>query len=203
MVISHKCNLTGFVRPYIFSVLPAGAVPKHLVEGNTYSSSQPPHPQQQPQPALIPTTVVQIRSFLTLLPTQKISYPFGSSGSSSSTFGPQTSTANATVKCLTSSPSAKSPLFLVTTPTDKGVAATEGSTIWQFSMKPWAEQVDELVQAGRYADALTLLDVIDEAVLPDKVKIRFHSEQKACSTTCRLNRTDGKTYPHSGVECCG
>lgn len=74
---------------------------------------------------------------------------------------------------MTSVPSAKSPLFLVTTPTDRTAATAEGSTIWQFNMKPWAEQIDELVQEGQYADALALLDTIDEAVLPDKVGKRY------------------------------
>ena len=36
-------------------------------------------------------------------------------------------------------------------------------------MKPWGEQVDELVDAGKYAEALALLDTIDAALLPDKV----------------------------------
>lgn len=37
-------------------------------------------------------------------------------------------------------------------------------------MKSWEEQLDELVQTGHYADALALLETIDEAMLPDKVK---------------------------------
>ena len=57
----------------------------------------------------------------------------------------------------------------MTTPTDRTAAAAEGSFIWQFSMKPWSEQIDELVLAGKYSDALALLDTIDEALLPDKV----------------------------------
>jgi len=36
-------------------------------------------------------------------------------------------------------------------------------------MKPWGVQVDELVDAGMYAEALALLNSIDAAVLPDKV----------------------------------
>jgi hypothetical protein len=36
-------------------------------------------------------------------------------------------------------------------------------------MKPWGEQADELIDAGKYAQALALLDVIDVALLPDKV----------------------------------
>jgi hypothetical protein len=38
-------------------------------------------------------------------------------------------------------------------------------------MKPWSEQVDELVRDGLYSDALALLATIDEALLPDKVRI--------------------------------
>jgi Vam6/Vps39-like protein vacuolar protein sorting-associated protein 39 len=36
-------------------------------------------------------------------------------------------------------------------------------------MKPWAQQIDELVVAGSYVDALALLETIDQALLPDKV----------------------------------
>ena len=36
-------------------------------------------------------------------------------------------------------------------------------------MKPWGEQVDELVDTGKYAEALALLDTIDAVLLPDKV----------------------------------
>ena len=38
-------------------------------------------------------------------------------------------------------------------------------------MRPWGEQVDELVDAGKYAEALALLDTIDATFLPDKVCI--------------------------------
>jgi hypothetical protein len=40
-------------------------------------------------------------------------------------------------------------------------------------MKPWGEQVDELVDAGKYAEALALLDTIDAALLPDKVPNQY------------------------------
>lgn len=36
-------------------------------------------------------------------------------------------------------------------------------------MKPWTDQIDELVAARSYTDAQALLDVIDQALLPDKV----------------------------------
>lgn len=38
-------------------------------------------------------------------------------------------------------------------------------------MKPWAQQIDELVRDGLYADALALLDTLDQVVFPDKVSV--------------------------------
>jgi Vam6/Vps39-like protein vacuolar protein sorting-associated protein 39 len=35
-------------------------------------------------------------------------------------------------------------------------------------MKPWGEQIDELVRDESYSDALALLGTIDEALLSDK-----------------------------------
>lgn len=81
-------------------------------------------------------------------------------------------------RLLTSSPSSKSPLFLVSTPTDRTTAAAAGSTVWAFHMKPWGEQVNELVEAGSYSDALALLESIDEALLSDKVRARITIIQK-------------------------
>ena len=36
-------------------------------------------------------------------------------------------------------------------------------------MKSWGEQIDELLVAGSYLNALSLLDTLDPAVVPDKV----------------------------------
>lgn len=60
---------------------------------------------------------------------------------------------------------------MITTPTDKTAAAAEGSSIWQFIMRPWTDQIDELVGSGHYADALELLNVVDDGGLPDKVSL--------------------------------
>jgi hypothetical protein len=75
---------------------------------------------------------------------------------------------------MTPSPSNKSPLYFVTTPTDRSAAAVDGSSIWMLTMRPWADQIDELVTTGQYADALALLDTIDQAVLLDKVTAIIH-----------------------------
>ena len=36
-------------------------------------------------------------------------------------------------------------------------------------MKSWGEQIDELVVGASYLNALSLLDTLDAAVIPDKV----------------------------------
>ncbi|KAJ7116484.1 hypothetical protein C8R44DRAFT_209802 [Mycena epipterygia] len=147
----------AFVKPYIFSVLPPGSIPP-----------QSPKPGAEPStPNLMPTTVVQIRSSISLLPKQTLFFPFNHPSSSTSTLS-SPPTINATVRLLTPTASAKSPLFLVTTPTDRAAAAAEGSTIWQFKMKSWDAQIDELVVAGQYSEALALLDTIDISALADK-----------------------------------
>ncbi|KAA1467551.1 hypothetical protein DENSPDRAFT_832639 [Dentipellis sp. KUC8613] len=138
------------VKPYIFSILPAGTVP--VAQGGV----------AHPQPSFIPSPVIQIRSSISLKPSSTLPFPFPSSPSISAT------AANSSIRLLTPSPAAKSPLFVVTTPNDRTAAANEGCTVWKFTMKGWGEQVDELVEAEQYTEALSLLDTLDPAVLPDK-----------------------------------
>ena len=42
-------------------------------------------------------------------------------------------------------------------------------------MKSWGDQLDELVIAGSYLNALSLLDTLDVAVISDKVEMEFIS----------------------------
>lgn len=117
------------------------------------------------QQSFYSSPVLQIHSSISLQLFQSLPLPFNSPHSTSSP-----APTNYTLRLLTPSPSAKSPLFLVSTPTDRVAAASEGSTIWCIRMKPWGEQIDELIDAGKYAEALALLDIIDVALLPDKVR---------------------------------
>ncbi|KAH9926823.1 hypothetical protein B0H21DRAFT_138019 [Amylocystis lapponica] len=142
----------GFVKPYVFSVMPAGSVPISQLDSSSGSSTS--------TTTFIPSPVLEIRSSISLQSVQTHPFPPTIVGSQP--------VVNHTVRLLTASPSAKSPLFLVTTPTDRATATTTGSSIWQFRMKPWSKQIDELVEEGSYADALALLDSIDSAVLTDK-----------------------------------
>ncbi|KAF7375244.1 Rab guanyl-nucleotide exchange factor [Mycena sanguinolenta] len=148
----------AFIKPYIFSVLPPGSIPAPSPKLGSEATT--------PAATVTPTTIVQIRSSISLLPTQTLSFPFHDPASSSSAI--HSPITNATVRLLTPSASAKSPLFFVTTPTDRAAATAEGSMIWQFKMKSWNTQIDELVAAGQYSDALALLDTIDVIALPDK-----------------------------------
>lgn len=144
--------MSGFVKPYLFTILPAGSVPKA-------SGDDAPG-----QPTFYSSPVLQIHSSISLQISQSLPFPFNFPQPTS----PPPPT-NYTLRLLTPSPSAKSPLFLLSTPTDRATAASEGSSIWCFRMKSWGEQVDELIGAGKYAEALALLYTIDAALLPDKV----------------------------------
>lgn len=148
----------AFVKPYIFSTFPAGTVPTQSLETIPTSGAQA-------QPSFNSTTVVQIRSSLSLQISQSMSFPFNRADPNA--------TQNANIRLMTSSSSVQCPLYMMTTPTDKTAASTEGSSIWCFSMRPWPEQIDELVTAGQYSDALALLDTVDDTLLPDKVRATF------------------------------
>ncbi len=73
------------------------------------------------------------------------------------------------MRSLVSSPASSPPAFFISTPNEKAVAVAEGSTIWTLDMQSWGQQIDELVDAGQYSDALALLGTLDVAVLEDKV----------------------------------
>ncbi|KAL0577985.1 Vacuolar morphogenesis protein 6 [Marasmius crinis-equi] len=155
----------AFLKPYLFAVLPPGSLP---------AKDNKPLSDSAQVTQMTSTTAVQIRSSISFLPTQTFIYPFNLDSGPDPTSAPSVSqpSSNATVRLLTPSSAMKSLLYLVTTPTDRTAAANDGSTIWQIWMKPWTEQIDELVQSGQYAYALKLLETIEEAVLPDKDKRR-------------------------------
>ncbi|KAH7873389.1 uncharacterized protein C8R40DRAFT_1161652 [Lentinula edodes] len=190
----------AFIKPYIFSVLPPGSIPSTNTDPGQNS---------------IPTSVVQIRSSISLLPIQTYIYPFREpSRPSSPAPAPQPSLlANATIRLMSPSLATNHSIFLVTTPTDRATATSEGSSIWQFEMKTWSEQIDELVLAGQYSDALKFLESIESKDLSDKddrrVRIRalnavseFEAGQfdKAIDTFTELNINPAKVvalYPES------
>jgi len=144
---------TAFVKPYLFSSLPAGTNLNPLTSSQANAS---------------PTPLIQIVSSLSLSAVQTIAYPFSSTAVSAK----PSESSSRSLRVLTSAPGFKSPLYVVATPTDRGALAVEGSSIWRFSMQPWGKQVDELVSIGLYADALTLLGSLDAGSLDDTVSVQ-------------------------------
>lgn len=166
-------SVLAFVNPYIFSVLPAGTVPiQAQAEPSVAASSTT-------QPSFIPTSVIQIQSSLSLQIIHRLPFPFNATET--------TAIQNALIRLMTPSNTNKSPLYVVTTPVDKTTAASEGSSIWCYTMKPWSDQLDELVLAGQYSDALALLDTLDEAVIPDKVILMHILSTFALTFWTRIN----------------
>ena len=141
-------HLPAFIDPYVFAVLPPGTVPSEQTDGVA--------------PSFIPSSVVQVRSSISLANVQTVPFPLLPAGATPAA-------SNYSIRLLTSSPLSKSPLYMIRTPIDRTAATTQGSAIWRVYMKSWGEQIDELVVAGNYLNALSLLDTLDVAVVPDKV----------------------------------
>ena len=144
----------AFIDPYVFAVLPPGTVPSGQTDGVT--------------PSFIPSSVVQVRSSISLANVQTVPFPPLPTGATPAA-------SNYSIRLLTPSPSSKSPLYMIRTPIDRTAATAQGGAIWRVYMKPWGEQIDELVVAGSYLDALSLLDTLDIVVVPDKVGSAFTS----------------------------
>lgn len=150
--------------------MPSGTVPSSQLTGTTNSAAS----TSQTSTSFISSPVLEIRSSISLSPVQTLPFPPPPADEQ-----PNATTIQHTVRLLTAFPT-KSCLFLITTPTDRATANAQGSSIWQFRMRPWNEQVDELVQAGAYSDALALLDLIGTASLPDKVRLSMPSRTLRC-----------------------
>ena len=56
-------------------------------------------------------------------------------------------------------------ILLASTPTDKALSQSEGSTIWTLRAGEVGEQIDDLLREGRVADAIGLVKAIGEAGL--------------------------------------
>jgi hypothetical protein len=56
-------------------------------------------------------------------------------------------------------------LFFVSTPTDRALLSSEGSTVWCLKASEVGIQIDELIREGRVADAIGLVEAVGEAGL--------------------------------------
>ena len=165
----HSRHLRGvlpvFIDPYVFAVLPPGTIPSEQTDGVT--------------PSFIPSSVAQVRFSISLVSVQTVPFhplPARVTPAASSYL----------IRLLTSSPLSKSPAHMVRTPIDRTTAIAQGSAIWRMYMKAWGGQIDEPVVAGSYLGALSLIDTLDIAVVPNKVEGVFFSASSVL-TLCRLN----------------
>ncbi|KAF8501265.1 vacuolar sorting protein 39 domain 1-domain-containing protein [Gautieria morchelliformis] len=138
-----------FQKPYVLSILPPGAMPV-----KTPPVSVHPGPSQ--------SSVLQITSTISLLPVQTLVPPDVDDNSD------LRSRSAYTTRLLTASSQTKGPLFMITTPVDKATAAADGSAIWMLCMQSWGQQINELVDSGSYVEALSLLDMMDQVMMPEK-----------------------------------
>lgn len=157
----------GFIKPYVFSILPA----------STSTSKQAPS-----------FPLLQVRSASTLVAVQTLPFPpllepqvSNKNASTPAASAPTTRLSRLaghapTVRLLTPSTGGKPPLYVTVTPTERGAMERDGCSIWCLEMKSWGKQIDELVDAEEFQEALALLNSIDDVLLEDKEERRVYIE---------------------------
>lgn len=140
-----------YVKPYVLSIQPGGTMPSSSLEDNSDTLAG--------STGLVQAPVLHVQSSITHQPVQSLVLP-------------NAETVPSSLRLICPSPSAKAPAFVVSTPNEKATAISEGSTVWILRMRTWSEQVDELVEGGRYSEALSLLDTIEPASLADHASRR-------------------------------
>lgn len=107
-----------------------------------------------------------------MLPVQTIAFPFPqASVSLNSANASVANVANSSLRLLTtgvtsthsnttlaSRSTIPSHIFLISTPLDRTLSTSEGTSIWKFAMRDWDAQIEELVSRASYTEALALLD---------------------------------------------
>nr|ODN85587.1 hypothetical protein L203_04837 [Cryptococcus depauperatus CBS 7841] len=126
-------NGIGFVNPYIYTLLPPTT------------------------PVSAPSLQIHLASTLTLCST--LSLPIQLAGSLT-----PSSLTLVSLPLLATAENIKSRIrvLFVTTPTDKQLLASEGSSIWAVQEKDLQDEVDNLVREGRIEDAIGLVEAIGE-----------------------------------------
>ncbi|QRV74951.1 vacuolar protein-sorting-associated protein 39 [Ceratobasidium sp. AG-Ba] len=165
---------TVYTKPYIISSFPPNSLPASGLDHSASATSL----ATLTQTATIPNSALQIRSSISLQPVQTIRFPFIEDSTPPAPAKPGAGSKQAalppphTLRLLTITPGSgpSAPTYLLSTPTDRAALASEGSTLWALLLRPWATQVDELVHAGKYADALALLKVVPTPLQPDPTR---------------------------------
>ncbi|WVQ78836.1 hypothetical protein IAT38_000927 [Cryptococcus sp. DSM 104549] len=135
-------DAVAFANPYIYSIV-------HVL----------PHTSSSGLSIPIPTLQVHLAPTLTL--RQAIPLPTPSVGTLAASTLTLTSLASPRgTPALNMQPATK--LLIVSTPTDKALAQSEGSSVWAVRTGDIGEQVDELVREGRVEDAIGLVEAVGE-----------------------------------------
>ncbi|WRT65779.1 uncharacterized protein IL334_002728 [Kwoniella shivajii] len=133
----------SFANPYIYSVV-------SVVPSSAPSSS-----------SAIPEPTVQIHLAPTLALRKTLTLPSPSAGGLSVSHMTSTREAlTSAVPAENTSPSIK--MLIVSTPTDKHLSQSDGSSIWALRSSDIGEEVDQLVREGRVADAIGLVEAVGE-----------------------------------------
>lgn len=109
---------------------------------------------------MTPAPVINIHLGPSLLPRHSLSLPALSAGTSN--ISTLVSTSAATTKTPAEALLPSSRLLCISTPTDKSLLQSEGSTIWAIRSGDVGEDVDELVKEGHVADAIGLVEAVGE-----------------------------------------
>ncbi|WWC88076.1 uncharacterized protein L201_002980 [Kwoniella dendrophila CBS 6074] len=137
----------AFANPYIHSVVP-------VLPSSTASTS-----------SAIPIPTIQIHLAPTLALRQAITLPAPSTGglAVSHMIIPQGALPSA-IPADNMSSSTK--MLITSTPTDRHLSQSEGSSIWALNSSDIGEEVDQLVREGRVGDAIGLVEAVGENGLP-------------------------------------
>ncbi|WVF65869.1 hypothetical protein IAT40_000606 [Kwoniella sp. CBS 6097] len=133
----------AFSNPYIYSIVPV--VPTSSTAGSS----------------TVPVPTVQIHLAPTLALRQALTIPSPSAGGLTVISLSMTSSAlPSNIPAANMASSTK--LLLVSNPTDKHLAQSEGSSIWALRSGDIGAQVDDLVREGRLGDAIGLVEAVGE-----------------------------------------
>ena len=112
---------------------------------------------------------LQIHLTPTLAPRESLSLPGPAVGALTVSSLTGLSLPDATRSAATSSTAR---VLLVSTPTDKTLSASEGSTVWAVQAGDVGEQIDELVRDGRLVDAIGLAESVGDTSLSPVSQLR-------------------------------
>ncbi len=145
-----------FSNPYIYSVVPV--VPTSAPSSSSVSTTSHAH-------------AIQVHLAPTLTHRQTLALPAPSAGTltigglTGFSLNPTETPAEAMLPAMK--------LLMVSTPTDKGLSQSEGSSIWVLRSGDVGDQLDDLVREGRVPDAIGLVEAVGEAGLSPVCRVYF------------------------------